>query len=355
MWTLLPNIDKRFPLSLAAPRFAEFVQQLPFSKRHQIFTRLIASSPVEACRIPREIPQRQPTTPSNNPPQLPIKTLMKTSSKSLLWTTAAVGVTAIFGVAKADAAFLNVPDDTAETPGVLLSATTGLAGTVIASQEQAWTGTLVNANTYQGVLRSMVVDTGTGYDFYYQVINTSVGGADIGNDIFRIAIPGYSLVDPTNPVDATYRTDGLAGLTLDGLSTTWVGTDISNKGVNSAVYSADRDVALDTPDFFGGGAAFDFDPTQLFNLDVDLINFPAGNGTTTAPQNIDSGERSNWLVLRTNYSAFNVVDSAVQTAGGGTGLASTFAPIPEPSTVLFGLAMFGVCAGGRLRKSRGAQ
>jgi hypothetical protein len=274
---------------------------------------------------------------------------MKTSSKSILWTTAAVGATAILGLTNANAAFLNVPDNTAEAPGILLGGgTVGLGGTVIASQEQAWTGTIVNANTYQGTLRSMVVDTGSGYDFYYQVINTSLGGTNAGNDIFRIAIPGYSLVDPTNPVDATFRTDGLAGLTLDALSTTWVGTDISNNAGGGQVYSADRDAALDTPDFFGGGAAFDFDASQLFNLAVP-------GGPTTAPDNIEAGERSNWLVLRTNYSAFNVVDSAVQTAGGGTGLASTFAPIPEPSTVLFGLAMFGVCAGGRLRKSRGAQ
>jgi hypothetical protein len=270
---------------------------------------------------------------------------MKTSSKHYLWITAMAGVTAALGTATANAAFVNVPDDTAEIPGIALgSGTTGLTGTVIASQSQAWVGTLPNANTYQGVLRSMVVDTGAGYDFYYQVINTSLGPISGGNDIFRIAIPGYSLTDPLNPVDATYRTDGLAGLTLDALSTTWLGTDISNNAGGGQVFSADRDPALDTADFFGGGAAFDFDPSQFVNLNP--------GGPTTAPDNIDVGERSNWLVLRTNYTSFNVVDSAVQSGGGGVGLASTFAPIPEPSTVLFGLAMFGICAGGRIRKAR---
>jgi hypothetical protein len=272
---------------------------------------------------------------------------MKTSSsKQLVWIPALLGATAILGTTSAQAAFQNVPDNTLEAPGILLGAgTTNLGGTVIASKEQAWTGTIVNANTYQGLLRSMVVDTGSGFDFYYQVVNTSLGGLNVGNDIFRIAIPGYSLTDPTYPVDATYRTDGLAGLTLDALSTTWVPTQISNNAGGGQVYSADRDPALVTPDFFGGGAAFDFDASQLFNTNVP-------GGPTTAPDNIEAGERSNWLVLRTNYSFFNVVDSAVQTSGGGTGLASTFAPIPEPSTVLFGLAMLGFCAGGRLRKSR---
>jgi hypothetical protein len=274
---------------------------------------------------------------------------MKTSSsKPQVWIPALLGATAILGTTSAQAAFLNVPDDTAEIPGILLGGgTTGTTGTVIASNEVNWTGTIINANTYQGILRSMVVDTGAGYDFYYQVINTSVGGPDVGNDIFRIAIPGFSLTDPLNPVDATFLSDGVT--TISGLTGVPVGfttTNLPNKGVNSAVYSADRDPALDTPDFFGGGAAFDFDPDQFVNADPD------GDLFTTTPQNIDSGENSSWLVLRTNYSFFNVVDSAVMTSGGGTGLASTFAPIPEPSTVVFGLAMLGFCANGRLRKSR---
>ena len=271
---------------------------------------------------------------------------MKTSaSKHHLWIPAVAGVTALLGVASANAAFVNVPDDEPEFPGKLLTTgTSGLTGTVVASLERDWTGTLVNANTYQGKLRSMVVDTGAGYDFYYQVINTSLGGANIGNDIFRIAIPGYALTDPLNPVDATYLNDGVTTISgLTGVPALFTSTFTPNGG---AVYSADRDPALDTPDFFGGGAAFDFDPSQF----VDAAGAPI-----TAPGNIESGENSSWLVLRTNYKAFNVVDSAVQTGGGGTGLATTFAPIPEPSTVLFGLAMIGVCAGSRRRKSRSAQ
>lgn len=275
---------------------------------------------------------------------------MKTSKpKQYLCIPAVVGVAAILGTASADAAFVNVPDNTPETPGILLGGGSTVldtgAGTVLASQEQSWSSTLIQG-TFSGTLRSMVVDSGGGYDFYYQVLNTSTGGTNVGMDIFRLAIPGYSLTDPLNPVDATYRTDGLVGLV--GVPVAFLPDQLSNKGVNGAVYSADRDPALDAPEFFGGGAAFDFDPSQLFNLAVP-------GGPTTAPQNIEAGERSNWLVLRTNYSAFNVVDSAILSGGNDTGLASTFAPIPEPSTVLFGLAMFGVCAGGRLRKSRSVQ
>ncbi len=281
-------------------------------------------------------------------------TLMKTSSsKHYLWITAVAGVTAALGTVSAKAAFVPLPDNAPGFPGStpLSGSTLGpdsLGGTVIASSEQNWVGTIVNPNTYQGTLRSMVVaNTVGGLDFYYQVINTSLGGPDVGNDIWRIAIPGWALTDPTNPVEATFRTDGLAGLTLDGLSSGWTGTTSNKPGATSNVFSADRDPVFDSPDFFGGGAAFDFDPSQFNNLDPD------GDLVTTTPQTIDAGERSNWLVLRTNYLFFNVVDSAVL-SGFGSGLASTFAPIPEPSTVLFGLAMFGVCAGGRKRKSRTA-
>lgn len=274
---------------------------------------------------------------------------MKTSSsKRYLWITAVAGVTAILGTASANAAFVNILDNSPGFPSSnpLGGGTTGLTGTVIASREEGWTGIgTLSQGVFQGTLRSMVVDTGAGYDFYYQVLNTSTGGTNVGMDIWRIAIPGYALTDPLNPVDATYRTDGIAGLTLDALSTTWAGTQISNNAGGGQVFSADRDIALDDPAFIGGGAAFDFDASQFLNLNVP-------GGPTSTPDNIEAGERSNWLVLRTNYTVFNPVDSAQLGGGLTTALANTFAPIPEPSTVLFGLAMIGACAAGRVRKSR---
>lgn len=258
------------------------------------------------------------------------------------WITAAVGVAAILVPVSSEAAFANVPDNTGEFPGIALTGTTGLTGTMVASQEQSWSLPLIQG-TFSGTLRSMVVDNGGVYDFYYQVVNTSTGGVSNGMDIFRLAVPGFPLTDPLNPVDATYRTDGLAGITgLDALATSWLGTQISNNAGGGQVFSADRDPLLDTPDFFGGGAAFDFDASQFINTNV--------GGATTAPDNIEAGERSNWLVLRTNVSYFNAVQSGVLSSQA-TGLASTFAPIPEPSTVLFGLAVLGVCGSGRRRKA----
>lgn len=257
----------------------------------------------------------------------------------------AFGVASLFVVSAAQAAFVSVAPNTPESPGLPLGAgTTGLSGTVLASSANNFAGS-ISGNTLFGTLRSMVVDTGSGYDFYYQVINTSTTGLNGGDDIFRLAIPGYGQGAFT--VDATYRTDGLAGIT--GAPVAFTSTFTPNKGGAGSVFSADRDPALNTPDFNGGGAAFYFDSSQFFNLNVP-------GGPTTAPSNIDAGENSNWLVLRTNYNEYTLTGVvSVLSAGGGTAQAGAFAPIPEPSTVLFGLAMISVCASSRLRKNRAAQ
>lgn len=259
--------------------------------------------------------------------------------------SSAFGVVSLIVVSSAQAAFVSVAPNTPESPGVLLGAGTSvLAGTVLASSANNFVGS-VSGSTLSGTLRSMVVDTGSGYDFYYQVINTSTSGLNGGDDIFRLAIPGYGQGAFT--VDATYRTDALAGLT--GAPVAFTSTFVPNKGLDGSVYSADRDPALNTAEFNGGGAAFYFDSSQFFNLNVP-------GGPTTAPSNIDAGQNSNWLVLRTNYNDYTQTGVvSVLSAGGGTGQAGAFAPIPEPSTMLFGLAMISICANSRRRKNRAVQ
>jgi hypothetical protein len=272
------------------------------------------------------------------------------SSAQSNWPCTVVGVTLLFAVTAAQAAFVSVPAGN-PSGGALLaegSAAPTVAGLVLASQEAPFFGTIVNLpSSYSGILRSMVVDTGAGYDFYYQVINTSLGPIFDNNDIFRLAIPGYD--QGQIGVQATYLNDGVATIAgLGGVPAGFTSTFLPNKGANGAVFSADRDLSLNTARFLGGGAAFDFDPSQFPNMN------PPG-GPTTAPQNIETGENSSWLVLRTDAVTYNTVFGAVVSSGGGTGLATAFAPIPEPSTVLFGVAMFAVCAGGRVRKARRTQ
>ena len=259
----------------------------------------------------------------------------------------AFGVASLLVVSSAQAAFVSVAPNTPESPGVLLGAgTSGLTGTVVDSMSNNFVGS-VSGNSVTGTLRSMVVNTGSGYDFYYQVINTSSTGLNAGDDIFRLAIPGYAQGAFT--VDATWLNDGVTTISgLTGVPVAFTSTLTPNKGAAGSVYSADRDPALNSAEFNGGGAAFYFDSTQFFNLNVP-------GGPTTAPSNIDAGENSSWLVLRTNYNDYTQTGVvSVLSSGGGTGQVGAFAPIPEPSTVLFGLAMISVCANSRLRKNRAA-
>jgi hypothetical protein len=197
----------------------------------------------------------------------------------------------------------------------------------------------------------MVVDPGAAggpLDFYYQVINTSTGDAAPGfdNDIYRTILGGYPQ-DPPSTLTASvdYMSDGVTTISaLSGVPLAFTTSFLPTPG--KTVFSADSDPFVPTPEFNGGVIGFDFDSTQLFDTDP-------GPGTS-APNNINEGQASNWLVVRTNYDFYSY--SLAQLAGtGGTMQGPILAPIPEPSAVLFGLAMIGVCAGGRLRKSRSAQ
>lgn len=267
--------------------------------------------------------------------------------------TSAISAASFLLVSPAFAAFQTVLPETGEIPGVALgvgtlSTSLGSGQSVVATSETAFISTL--GATFTGKLRTMVVNNGGTYDFYYQVINTSASATATGDDIFRLAIPGYgNSVDPIPAtgvigVQATFLSDGVAFANLTGVPVGFTTTFLPNKGLNGNVYSADRDPSLSIGGFELGGAAFDFDPSQLINTVV--------GGPTSAPQNIDSGENSNWLVLRTDYVTYTMAGVVAQLTGVGTAEAFSFAPIPEPSTVLFGLAMLGACASSRRRKAQ---
>ena len=186
---------------------------------------------------------------------------MKTSHSILSkhWVFATVGAALISATASTHAAYIPLaPLQPEGAPGAalgkLLTGTSGgVAGnTVIASSAIPFTATLGGTTT--GILRSMVVDTTAGYDFYYQVVNTSSSPVHFGDDIFRLAIPGYDQGGFT--VAATYLNDGVTTLgTLTGVPVAFTTTFLPNKGAFSGVFSADRDAALNTPDFYNGGAA----------------------------------------------------------------------------------------------------
>jgi len=220
---------------------------------------------------------------------------------------AAAGILLV-SIISARGAFVQLPPNTAETPGLSLSATTGLTGTVIADNTVDFSFAL-NPNTdgvliffrhrnifvpsnpiilryfavpgtvtgfgeralppfqIQGTLRSLVVDNGGLRDYYYQLQSTAPG-PDPDLDIFRLTIGGFTA---NEILSVSYRTDGLAGLNGAG---TWVtGTQ--------APHTADRDL---------GG---------IGNVGID---FPAQPPVpfTGNPDDVNSGEISDFIVVRTN-------------------------------------------------------
>jgi hypothetical protein len=222
------------------------------------------------------------------------------------------GAFSLLGGLTANAAFSNLPAGTAETPGVAVptAAAGEVIGTVVASRAVNFADTGLPSPVNTGVLNSLVVNRGGGLlDFYYQVVNTSNPGQPLDLDeIFRIkSIAGFQGVAGVQ----VSQTNSLAGL---------IGAPALPVGVEGAS-TADRDVGSI------GSIGFDFSAPPAF--------FPD-------PSNVGGGEASSFLIIRTNATTFGDVTAQIS-GGGGTSLASTFAAIPEPGSMVFGLGILGVC------------
>jgi hypothetical protein len=233
-------------------------------------------------------------------------------------TALLTGFLSLAAVSIASAAL--VAPNTPETSAVVLTGTSlagnsSLAGWVVGDRTVAFSEP---SNLFQGTLRTVVVQNfGGTLDFYFQLANTSDlppvnTGPNLGSDIFRFSLSQFTGfgTGPGDALDISYRTDGLAGAL--GIGPVTVGTN--------APYSADRDPALAGL----GGVGIDFDPSQ----------FLGGAG------NLDSGEVSQFLLIRTSARFFQTVNSEI-ISGFGTAITSGYAPVavPEPATALAGLAL----------------
>jgi hypothetical protein len=220
--------------------------------------------------------------------------------------------------ASAGATLIPLPSPTPEIPGLPLDAgTAGLTGTVVAARDSSFN----ISPDFKGTLRSLVVDTGAGYDFYYQLINTGVDQG-FGSDIFRIkSIGGFDGMT----LSVTYSTS-LSGLDFAGFS----GGPAGGVGpyVTGTVpfFSADRDQGST------GSVGFDFSSTHFLG----------------DPDNLDGGETSFFAIVRTSIA--NYYDEMVDISGPGTAQVSSFSAVtsvPEPCALA--LLAFGVCALARRR------
>lgn len=237
----------------------------------------------------------------------------------------------IFAVSAAPAALVapNTPSVTAVTlSGTSLAADSSLSGWVVGDR----TVTFAEPNNlFQGTLRTVVVQNfGGTLDFYFQLANTSdlppvSTGPGLGSDIFRFSLSQFSGFGtaPGDGLIIDYRTDGLTGAL--GLGPSVTGT--------KAPYSADRDPGLASV----GGVGIDFDPSQFLG----------------GPGNVDSGEVSQFLLIRTSAKFFQSVNNEI-VSGFGTAFASGYAPVavPEPATLLAGLVLGSFVASRDLGRSR---
>ncbi len=209
---------------------------------------------------------------------------------------------------------------------VPLAGTTNFGGNVVGDLT---VGFVEPSALFQGTLRSVVVQNGSGLlDFYFQVANTTPGGPGLGSDIFRLALDGFNDfgTGAGDQLEMNYVTNGLTGIGLN-----FGGNVIGTK----PAFSADRlpTIASDT-------ASFDFDPS----------------GFLGGPGNVDSGQTSEFLLIRTNARFFQSVNSEV-VSSFGTAITSGFAPaaVPEPATALAGLVLGSFVAFRDMGRSRRRQ
>jgi hypothetical protein len=167
----------------------------------------------------------------------------------------------------------------------------------------------------RGTMRSLAVDRGGGLlDFYYQLVNTTPGQPDLSSEFFRLTIDnGFS----PSSVLSVGNTNTLAGLTA-GVGSGFVAGSYTQGALLEDAASADRGVP-------GSGTIGFVFPTQP---PVPFIG---------DSRNVGVGESSNFLVVRTNTTSISSTTSTV--SGAATSFPRVLAPIPEPTTILMGMAL----------------
>jgi hypothetical protein len=218
------------------------------------------------------------------------------------------------------ATLFNLPNPTPETPGLALDANTlGLTGTVVRVLDVPFSDNALLPNGTPapfatGLMRSFAVDRGGALDFYYQLVNTTQGQPDLNNEFFRLTIEnGFS----PGSVLSVGNTNTLAGLTAGAGSGFVAGSYAQGAALEDAA-TADRGVT--------GPASIGFDfPTQP---PLPFIG---------DPRNVGVGEASNFLVVRTNTNSIALTRSIV--SGAASSFPTVLAAIPEPTTILMGLAL----------------
>jgi hypothetical protein len=243
--------------------------------------------------------------------------LKQTRLKQMLSASMVGAIALIASVSSVQAVLLPPPPpNTAATP---LATTTEIAGTVVGDITVPFgIGTNPNNSAYGGTIQSVVVRrTGTapllnvgGLDFYYQIKLTGVNPPSA--DIRAFTLTNF---DPF-VVDAY----------VDIGSGVVIGVGGRTQGTQ-APYNVGR-----APTVVG------FSFTDNPQPDASLV--PA------TPNSV-------WVVLRTNATLFGNGNAGL--LDGFADNARILAPIPEPTTLLFGLGLVATAGFSRMRKSRSGE
>ncbi len=252
---------------------------------------------------------------------------MKTLNPTMLKGCSALVATFLSASAITSQAVLVLPT-TAETPGALLGAGVGNSGgTVVAGGDITVPFSDVSLpSNFNGTLRTTVVrNAGGTLDFYYQLANTTTAPNIPDPELYRLTLNPFSAAFSTSGAsyEAFVINNGLAGI-----------AGAASVPGTVAAFSADRQVGVQ-----GVGFGFDFGDAQF----LDDVTPPFTN--------LNPGQTSNFLLIRTSATQFAQTTASAIGAGTATPIRS-FAPIPEPTTILVGLALTTFLGCSELGRSR---
>ena len=235
----------------------------------------------------------------------------------------AAGCVVLFGMmVEAKAVLLTTGMVFAATPTAVVQ-----PGTVLGSLSSNYGPSMSGSDTFFGTLDSYVVQRAAASVIDGQVFNA--GGLD-----FWVQIR----MDFTPPAPQSNPTADNSRLTYSPFAPI-------NPGFVSAEFLIGGAVPAGVPGFSGltngTQAPFTVQDSNSGVVGWDWTSTGADNSMNAANPN------SRWLVLHTNDTIFGQVDASI--IDGGIAGARTFAPVPEPATALFGIAITGILGMARRR------
>ena len=256
------------------------------------------------------------TKQSNGLPQAAVKT------RSQKYRALAAGCVVLLGMmVEAKAVLLTTPLPVATSPTVTVQ-----PGTVVGTLSANYGPSMGGSDSFFGTLDSIVVKRSAASVIDGQAFNA--GGLD-----FWVQLR----MDFTAPPPASNPGADNSRLTYSPFAPV-------NPGFVSAEFLVTPVVPAGVPGF--SGMANGTQGPQTVQLGGGVVQWDWTSPLLDNSMNILNPD-SRWLVLHTNDTIFGQVNAGV--IDGGIAVTQTFAPVPEPATALFGIAITGMLGLARRR------